>query len=766
MTNYRMTIAALAAAVCAALSVSAGPMKPFPLSQTRLLDGDFKAGMQVNLKTLDEIGVERALYAYRYQAGLPTLGAKPLDSWASPEPHGVFPGFFEGHYLSAISLTYAQTGSAELLKRVNYMVAELGKCQEAQGGKYLFASPEVEFDSNRLDGVVWYRMHKLMEGLMAAYNHAGNKQALSIAKNLAEWIKTRQDLYTEKGQWRQVKRVEFGGMQEALYNLYIATGDVKYKKMSQEWEERDSMLTPLSTGKDAVFGHANTVLAKMVGAARTAEHEKEAFYVDACKHFWEHTAGEGHRCYATGGTSVHEGFTGPGGIADTHANFPQETCCSYNLLKITRSLFLTTGDAKYMDYFERLLYNSILGSQDPESGWKSYYQPLNANTVKDFRSHTEGCYCCNGTGIESFSKFGETIYAHADSTLYVNLFIASTVKWPEKGLTLEQVTKFPAEPKSRLTVRVSKPISLRMAIRVPEWCADGYAISVNGKAQNIDCRPGSYAVVNRTWNDGDRMDISLPMSFGRMSMPKKESQLAFLYGPLVMVGVGARPYLSELVGNMGDSSSWINNLNSWFKPSGGESLTFTGTDSAGRSVTFKPYYQIGGEQFFTGYWDLSPTATRTDEGNVALGKVTFCERPISIGCNVESFMRTAKAVDGLYGGRNDWYVKWFPNGMAPQWIAVDLGRPHAITAVEWIPATEDIKAKRLCTYKIEVSDDNKTWRAYADNRQAPAPLPTYRHDVDEKARYVKVTILSQVDGEGKPDRPKLAELKVFGTELK
>jgi DUF1680 family protein len=763
--NFGVLVASVAwaLALCPRLADAGEAMTPFPLAQTRLLDGDFKAAMVTNRSTLDDIGVERALYCFRFQAGLATNGAKPLEGWASPEPGGAFPGFFESHYLSAIALTYAQTGDPILRDRVNYMVAELGKCQKAQGGKYLFASPEIKFDSNRLDGVVWYRMHKLLEGLLAAYNAAGNKQALQIATSLADWIKTRQDEYTAKNQWAAVKQVEFGGMQEALENLYIATGNPMHKDLSRQWEQRDSMLTPLSKGTDAVGGHANTYLAKMVGAAKTAEFEKDPFYLNATEHFWDCVAGQGHRCYATGGTSVHEGFTGPNAIANTQSRFPQETCCSYNLLKITRSLFLATGDPKYLDHYERLLYNAILGSQDSATGWKTYYQPLNANTVKDFRSYLTGCYCCNGTGLENFSKLGETIYSRQGDTLCVNLFVPSTLNWPEKGMRIEQSTAFPTEQKSTLTVHLVSPTAMTLAIRRPAWCATGFAIKVNSELQPITAAPATYALVSRTWHDGDRIEVTLPMTFTKSPMPNKATQLAFMYGPLVMVGNGARPFGSELVGALDSDKSWINNLDGWFKPVAGQPLTFTGVDDAKRQVTFKPYYRVGGEQFFTGYWDISPKATRTDDGNIALGKATFCSTPDPIGCNVESFLRAAKAVDGNYGGDDDWYVKWFPNGMSPQWLTVDLGAPYAITAVEWFPALEDLKGRRQMKYKIETSDDNKTWKMFFDNPDNKELLKSYRHERNVNGRYVRFSWYSQTAPDGTADRPKLAELKVFGT---
>ena len=179
--------------------------------------------MKVNRKVLDEIGAERALYCFRLNGTLDTKGAKPLDSWASPEPGGAFPGFFEGHYLSAISLMYAQTGDAKLKERVDYMIAELARCQKNLGDGFLFASPKDEFAPDRLDGVVWYRMHKLMEGLIAAHHHAGSKQALTILNGLSEWIGKTVDGYGD--QFEKVKTVEYGGMTEAFINLFEITGN-------------------------------------------------------------------------------------------------------------------------------------------------------------------------------------------------------------------------------------------------------------------------------------------------------------------------------------------------------------------------------------------------------------------------------------------------------------------------------------------------------------------------------------------------------------
>jgi DUF1680 family protein len=742
-----------------AASALAAPMTPFPLSQVRIGDGIFNDSMDVNRRVIDEIGDERALFCFRFQAKLATGDTKPLEGWATPEPNGAFPGFYEGHYLSGLSLLAAQTGDAKLRERVGYMIAELAKCQQALGGKYLFASPEVEFEPKRLDGVAWYRMHKLMEGLLAAHRHAGNAQALMVLNSLADWIETRMKTYGD--QFETVKKTEYGGMTEALENLYSLTHNPRHREMAHAWEQRELMLDRFHKHED-YCDHANTLLAKMVGAARIAEVENSEYHLTAAGNFWDLVAGSGRKTYATGGTSVHEGMPGVRALANSQSRMAQETCVSYNLLKVTRSLFHLTGELKYMDYYERSLFNAILGSQDAKTGWKTYYQPLNANTLKDFRSHLTGCYCCNGTGLENPAQYGSAIYTHNDAGLRVNLFIASALDWPEKGLRIQQATRFPEEAATTLTIQAKQPVTMEIGIRIPAWCAKGFHVAINGTAETIDAKPGNYAILTRTWKTGDRIECGMPMSFSKYPMPDKDTQMAFLYGPVVMVGEGARPRLGELVGNPDDPNNWNNKLDTWFIPAKEGKLHFSARDGAGRSIHFKPYYQVGGGEFFTGYWDIVKTSAIVDDHNIALGKPTQCSTPDPIGCNLESFMCSGKAVDGQYGGDDDWYVKWFPNGMAPQWITVDLERELEISGTEWFPAVEDVKANVGYRYKIESSPNNETWHIYDDHASNTTPAKSYPHQAAVSARYMRLTVFPPPDPKDNQVRPKIAEFKIFG----
>lgn len=740
-------------------------VKAVPIANVRLLPGIFFDSMQIGKRVLLDLDVERMLYAYRFQAGLSTKGAKPYESWASPEPDGAFPGFYEAHYLSAICKMSAQTGDMELLKRSRYMVAELARCQQALGGRYLFASPEVEFKPNRLDGVIWYRMHKLLEGLVAARIHTQNSQALAILSRLTDWIEEQMTRYGAA--LTAVKKVEYGGMAEALANIYAITQNPKHLALAKMWEE-PHILDAFAKGGD-YREHANTLLAKIVGAARISEVDPVSEHLQSVRGFWDKVVTSGGRTYVTGGLSVHEGMPGQNQLAGTQSKMPQETCVSYNLVKVGHSLGQLTTDTRVIDHLERTLMNSILGSQDPLTGWKSYYQPLGANSVKDFRSNERGCYCCNGTGLENPSQYGQYIYSYAVDTVYINQFIASKVRIPGRGLELTQTTQFPYEAWSKLVISVTSPQMVTLAIRIPAWCMFP-KIQVNGKPVRIN-KGDHWCRVARVWRTGDTVRIDLPMILRMESMPDKARQAAFMLGPLVLVGVGAKPWLSEVIlydvpgetikGMLARLAARAKPTRQGYFPS----LTFSVMDDRGHSLSLKPYFAVDGKTYFTGYFDVIDKPSLYPKGNVALGKPVLVADPHPVGVNVECFLRAEKCVDGNYGDADDWYVKWFPNGAEPQWVTVDLLEMHSITRTVWVTAKEDIDAKKAYRYRVDVSPDNKTWTLFSDRVATDNVGDSYEDVNNAAARYVRLTLTPRNLGGQNIDRPKISEFMVFGTRI-
>lgn len=738
--------------------------EPSPENLTLLPSGPIFDSLQVNRQVLENIGPKRALLAFRIQAKLPTENAKPLGGWAAPEPHGPFPGFFEAHYLSAISLQ--STSQPDLIPQVHYIVDELAKCQQALGGKFLFASPETEFQANRLDGVAWYRMHKLLEALIAAHKFAKCERALQVALNLSDWIGDRVKDYGDE--FAKVKQVEYGGMTEALENLFEITGKTSLHQLALQWEEPERILKTFANGQD-FNEHANTLLAKMVGAARIAEVSNSPLHKKATLNFWENVCSPKGKTYATGGTSVHEGMPPIGRLANTSLRMPQETCVSYNLLKVTRSLYHLTGDMKYIDYYERSLFNAILGSQDPKTGWKTYYQPLGSNSVKDFRSNEVGCYCCNGTGMENPPRSSAMIYASQTDQVRVQLFIPSKARFDALGLTLRQNTQFPFTPQGSLAIEELNPKptyanEFNIAIRIPNWCTEQATISVNDIPIDAPLTPGSFFPIRRNWKQGDTISYHFPYSLQLYPMPDDPNQVALLQGPLVLAGVGANDNRAQI--ELPFEHSDHRALQSWLKPvpENARLLDAKATDANGTEILFRPYFQIGADEFFTGYWNLGPPPQPQSitTKNLALGKPTTCSTPLPEGSNLECFMRSAKAVDGNYGGADDWYVKWFPNGLSPQWIIVDLLQSQPIGSVRWIPAKEDLEAQIPYRYQIETSNDKQTWETLADASENNTFQSDYNHPTQNRtARYVRLTTLPNPNYKEHQARPKIAELLVF-----
>ena len=213
-----------------------------------------------------------------------------------------------------------------------------------------------------------------------------------------------------------------------------------------------------------------------------------------------------------------------------------ETCCTYNMLKLTRHLFEWSADAKYADYYERAILNQILASQSPENGMTMYYIALKPGHFKIFCTPEDSFWCCTGTGMENHAKYGDSIYFYDDQGLYVNLFIASELNWKQKGLVIRQQTKFPEEDKTSLIIKTAKPLELSIKVRIPYWATNGVKVSINGKPESVSAKPVSYLELKRTWQDGDRIEIQMPMSLNLFRMPDNAKVATIMYGPVVLAG--------------------------------------------------------------------------------------------------------------------------------------------------------------------------------------------------------------------------------------
>ena len=597
----------------------------FDLADARLLEGPFRRAQALDAGYLLRLEPDRLLHNFRVNAGLKPK-APVYGGWESQEPWVEIrcQGHTLGHYLSACSLMFAATGDEQFRRRADYIVAELRECQEAGGVGLVCAFPDGEnslravVDAKRFVGVPWYTMHKVFAGLRDAHLHAESRAALDVLVKLSDWaVGFTRDIPDE--QFQRMLDTEHGGMNEVLADVYALTGESRFLALAERFCHR-ALLNPLAEGRDTLDKlHSNTQIPKVVGFNRLYELTGRDDYGAASRFFW-HTVVE-NRTFATGGNGDFEHFFPPAdflkhlGSAKT-----METCCSHNMLKLTRGLFALEPSAAYADYYERALYNSILASQDPDSGMMTYFQPTRPGYLKLYCTPTDSFWCCTGSGMESHAKYGDSVYFRSADTLYVNLFIPSTLNWEEKGLKLTQTTRFPEQEGAQLRLNARRPLNLTLNVRHPSWC-NVATILVNGRRHTTSRRPGGYVALKRAWRDGDTVEVRLPMSLRAEALHGHADVVAFMYGPLVLAGrlgrEGLKPGADIIVNErtygdvlnekvevpvlLGDVKEIVKQI----KPSTGGPLTFR-TEGVGRplDVTLIPYYRVAHERYNL-YWKLA-----------------------------------------------------------------------------------------------------------------------------------------------------------------
>lgn len=593
--------AGLMTTATAATTLGAGPASAadvgvsadaFPLSAVTLLPGPFQANTGRTHSYLLFINPDRLLHTFRLNYGLPS-SATPCGGWESPTTE--LRGHSTGHVLTALAQAYASTGRAEFKSKGDYLVAELAKCQaRASSPGYLSAFPESFIDRVEARQPVWapyYTLHKIMAGLLDMHTLAGNAQALTVLTGMAAWAKRRNDRLTLT-QRQNMLDTEFGGMNEVLANLYQLTGNPEHLAGARHFDHAE-IFDPLAANQDRLNGyHANTQIPKAIGAIREYHATGETRYRDIAVNFWNIVTRD--HTYVIGGNSNGEYFKAPRRIASELSDTTCECCNSYNMLKFTRQLFRTNPQVSYVDYYERALYNHILGAQNPQSahGFHCYYVPLRPGGIKTYSNDYDNFTCCHGTGMESNTKYADSIYFFSGTTLYVNLFIASELRWPGRGITVRQETRFPESPSTRLTFTGSGQTALKL--RIPSWTS-GARIRVNGTNQNVPVTPGTFATINRTWASGDVLELDLPMVLNREVTPDDAGVQAVKYGPIVLSGAYGTTNLSTMP-----------TLNPASIRTTSTPLRFTATASTG-PVNLLPFYAMHGQRY-TVYWRIGSAA--------------------------------------------------------------------------------------------------------------------------------------------------------------
>lgn len=398
----------------------------------------------------------------------------------------------------------------------------------------------------------YYTLHKILAGMMDCYEVGGHPKALEIAHHMGIWVYERLRLVpteTRVKMWNRYIAGEFGGMNEAMARLYLITDDDRFLKCAQLFDNIDFFFGNVEHGHglacnvDTVRGkHANQHIPQITGALETYKGTEDPVYYQVARNFWG-ICTHGYM-YTIGGVAGAknpnnaECFTAQPNTLFTNGfsrGGQNETCATYNLLKLSRQLFMFDQNAKYMDYYEQALYNHILASVAEDNPGNTYHVPLNPGARKRFgNARMDGFSCCNGTALESHTKLQDSIYFKSEDNkaLYVNLYIPSTLTWAQRNIKLRQSTRFPYADTTTLTLTGSGTFDVR--VRVPHWATNGFTVKINGLDQDVAALPGTYLTLSRSWQDGDTVELKMPFGFHLRRVMDQPNIASIFYGPVLL----------------------------------------------------------------------------------------------------------------------------------------------------------------------------------------------------------------------------------------
>ena len=551
--------------ICVLTENEMGWTEPFELDKVQILDNYYLSAQKSDIAFLKKMDTARLLAGFRTTAGIDTKGVRPYGGWED----SLLGGHCVGHYLTALAQAVKVTGDKELKEKSQTLIAGLEECQKKLGTGFLFGAKvedkeDVEKQFDILEGkkkgetwVPWYNMHKVLAGLVDTYKYTGNETALLVAEKLGDWIYERVSKWDLKTN-QKVLETEYGGMNDCLYELYSHSHNKHHLEAAQKFDEKALFLMAAKGEKNCLDGkHANTQIPKFIGAIKRynvlkqlgeAKQEDEAYLVDAEK-FFEMVVKR--HSFVTGGISVMEYFRKDYHLDEIRTQTNCESCCAHNMLKLAKELFKATRKKEYADYYETTLRNAIMGAVKTESGAASYFTPMATGYYKTFgeeEPEKNMFWCCTGSGMENFTKLGDSIYFRANDTLLVNQYVASKVTWEEKNLVLTQksdVTKS-EEISFVLNALHDKEISdVAIALRIPDWMHGEATIYVNGAEKMTAAGNSEYVLLERNWEDGDVIMAKYPMSVESVGLLDQDAVFAFRYGPTVLAAKLGKEKMGE-----------------------------------------------------------------------------------------------------------------------------------------------------------------------------------------------------------------------------
>ena len=542
---------------------------PFNYSGVRLRESMLKNQFDKMRQYYLDIPDDDILKGFRERDGSKAAG-KDLGGWytgnagflqrwkAMKKPTNVFNTF--GQWLGAFARMYRVTGDSAILEKLEYLLGEWGKTIEPDGYFFYGTNPNARH----------YEFEKIVGGLADVYEYAGNKEAINYLRRITDWAirnLNRRRIPAGPHHFSFTGGHSIGGedsdtewytLSENLYRAYLLTGESIYRDFAKTWHY-DSYWGDLADNQPCMTGlhaysHVNTLSSAAMAYAVTAEKS----YLNTIVNAYEIL--QNRQVFATGGYGPGECMANQYGSLGNSLWLQKDSfespCGSWAGFKLARYLISFTGQARYGDWIEKLLYNGIGAALPMEPEGRTYYYSDYRVTGGEKKYNADAWPCCSGTYPLAVTDYHNIIYFKDKNSLYINIFVPSEIQWHNSGenVTLVQDTDFPKTGRISLRIRISGPTEFSLKFRIPAWVRGNISVKVNNEPFSGQWNPGVWGEISRRWNDGDSVDIELPLDLCFIPIDSYRSNLvALMYGPIVLVA--DKP--GVLRGDTENPSSWI-----------------------------------------------------------------------------------------------------------------------------------------------------------------------------------------------------------------
>lgn len=599
-------------------------MKELKGKSVKLFEGEMLRREQENKKYLMSLENLYLLRSYRHEAGRFSdreHDVNALNGWEDLSCQ--LRGHFLGHWLSAAAFHYQETEDVELKAKAEAILMELEECQRDNGGEWACSIPEKYLYWIGQGRNIWapqYTIHKLFMGLVDVYRIMKVERALAIADKLADWFYRWSGSYSDE-EFDDILDVETGGMLEIWADLLEITGDEKYKTLLTRYY-RGRLFDPLLEGKDVLTNmHANTTIPEIMGCARAYEVTGEEKWLEIIKSYWK-CAVTDRGYFVTGGQTQGEIWTPKMKMKARLGDKNQEHCTVYNMIRLAEFLFRQTGDPAYMHYIEYNVQNGIFAqTYGPNGGLLTYFLPMKAGSKKDWAGRRDTFFCCHGTMVQANASWNRRLYYQDADKLYVTSYANSDVAFEMNGQNVTLIQRQDMLNGSMMTcsenntkqtvndiaaayanrpdfrkydfvVKTDSDVAFTLLLRIPDWIKADACVYVNDELVEKTSVTDRFVSIDRTWKNGDKVVLTLPIGLDFVTLPDDESMGAFRYGPDVLAGVTDQERILYLESDKPEDELSADTERQW-----GDFRTFYRTENQDPGISFMKLNDIYEEPY-------------------------------------------------------------------------------------------------------------------------------------------------------------------------